>query len=227
MAQVSIAWQLARLPFVGRSAELTELRTRLERARAGGAGILVLAGDQGIGKSRMMAVLADEARRGGWTVAAGRAYPLGPGAPYALFADAFVPLLREMDPSRLRVLLRGGEAQLTQLFPALAAAGRGVGEGASARAGGEGGTDRVSGEGGADRTQLFWTFAELLRGLAEREPLLIFLDDLHWADASSIELLHFLARQLTSEPIAIFGSFNESHRDSHPTLGTTLQSLQS
>src|SRR5262245_616061 len=168
MAQVSIAWQLARLPFVGRSAELTELRTRLERARSGNAGILVLAGDQGIGKSRMMAVLADEARRGGWCVAAGRAYPLGTGAPYALFADAFVPLLREMEPSRLRVLVRGAEAQLTQLFPALAAAGRGLGDSSG----------RAADAGGADRTQLFWTFAELLRGLAEREPLLIFLDDL-------------------------------------------------
>ena len=201
---------LPRLPFLGRSAELNELRARLERARSGSGGVVVLAGDPGVGKSRMMAVLADEARRSGWSVAVGRAYPLGSGDPYALFADAFVPLLREIDAGRLTTLLRGAEGQLLQLFPALAA-GRAHG----------------TGEGSADRTQLFWTFAELLRGLAAKGPALVFLDDLHWADASSLELLHFLARQLAEAPVAIFGSLNDAHRDAHPTLNTTLQSLQS
>jgi DNA-binding CsgD family transcriptional regulator len=209
---VTVPATLSRLPLVGRAADLSQLRAGLDRARAGNAGILLLVGEPGVGKSRLMSVAADEARRGGWTVAAGRAYPLEAGAPYALFADAFVPLLRDLEPGRLKVLVRGAEAQLAHLFPVL---------GSGARA--PDGLHEVH----ADRTQLFWTFAELLRGLSARQPLLILLDDLHWADVSSLELLHFVARQLTEESIAIVGTVSDAHKDAHPTFATTVQSLLS
>jgi hypothetical protein len=141
---------------VGRARELSDLRSELERVRAGRASFVFLNGDPGVGKSRLASVTAEEARHAGWIVAFGRAYRMEAGAPYAAFSDAFVPLLREMDPARLTVVARGGDAQLEHLFPALGY-----------------GRPRAGSSPAVDRTQLFWTFAEVLRGLSERQPLLI------------------------------------------------------
>jgi DNA-binding CsgD family transcriptional regulator len=173
----------------------------------------VIHGEPGVGKSRLLTVFADEARRSGWTVAAGRAFALETGVPYALLSDALVPMLREMDPARLSLLTRGSEGRLAQLFPAL----RSV-----ARAGGGEGTHAA-----AARAELYWTFAEVMRAMAERTPLLLLLDDLHWADASTLELLHFTARQVLHAPWLVLASVNDAERERHPTLGATLQSLVS
>jgi predicted ATPase len=188
------------------------LKTDLARSRSGSSAVLVIHGEPGVGKSRLLTVVADEARRSGWTVAAGRAFALETGVPYALLSDALVPLLREMEPARLSLLTRGSEARLAQLFPGLRSVGRaGGGEGAHP----------------ADRAELFWTFAEVLRAMAERTPLLLLLDDLHWADASTLELLHFTARQVTRTPLVVLGTVNDAERERHPTLGATIQSLVS
>src|SRR5688572_3735542 len=96
-----------RLPFVGRADDLSRLRARLERAKSGDAGVVFLSGEGGVGKSRLATVLGEEARRGRWTVAEGRAYPVEAGVPYALFSDALLPTLRELGPEKLAVLTRG------------------------------------------------------------------------------------------------------------------------
>ena len=201
---------LTRLPLVGRSAELAELRASLERARAGTPALALLAGEGGIGKSRLAALLADEARHSGWTVAAGRGYPVESGVPYSVFADAFVPLLRDMGAAGLTVLARGTESQLLHLFPALRSL-----------------VTRPASDMPANRAELFWTFAELLKAQAARAPLLILLEDLHWADPSSLELLHFVVRQLATEPIMIVGTVNESERDARPEARAAFRSLES
>ena len=205
---------LSRLPFIGRVKELHELRSALEQARLGSPTVGLLTGDGGVGKSRLAAVIAEEARRGGWTVALGRAYPVESGVPYAVVSDAFVPLLRDLGAAGLTVLARGSESQLAHLFPALRAVAASAGRGA----------DAVP---AANRAELFWTFAEFLRNLASRAPVLVVLEDLHWADPSSIELFHFLARQLADQPIVMLGTVNDAERDAHPTLRATMKSLES
>src|SRR5690606_5818057 len=133
----------------------------------------------------------------GWRVIAGRAYPVETGVPYALFADAFLPTLREMDPATLTVLSRGGESELTSLFPALGAGGV---------------VPASSGDPAELRTRLMWNFAEFTKRLAGRAPLLCILEDLQWADDSSLELLHFLARQIRGAPIRIVCTENDAER---------------
>lgn len=204
---------LSRLPLVGRATELAELRAALDAARGGSPAVVLLTGEGGAGKSRLTAMVAEEARRADWTVALGRAYPVESGVPYALFSDALVPLLRQLGPSALTILARGSEAQLAQLFPAIRAVAPELAD-----------TDDV---GPGNRAALFWTFAEFVKNLAGRAPLLFVLEDLHWADSSSVELLHFLARQLGHEPIAIIATVNEAERDAHPTLRATMKSLES
>ena len=204
--------KLTRLPLVGRAAELAELRAALERARAGQPSVVVLTGEGGVGKSRLTELVADDARHDGWTVAVGRAYAVESGVPYAVFGDALVPLLRERGASGLTLLARGAEAHLAHLFPALRSLAPSMSAG---------------GDGPANRAELFWTFSELLKTLSSRSPLLVVLDDLHWADPSSVELFHFLSRQLATERIVVIATVNDAERDAHPTLRATLKSLES
>lgn len=134
------------------------------------------------------------------------------GIPYSLFSDALTPLLRSLEPGTLSVLTRGGMAELAVLFPALASASD---TGRSA-----------SGVDASDlKARMLWNFTQFLGRLSARKPLCIILENLQWADASSLELLHFVARQTSSHPIALLVSYNEAERDLNPILRTTEQSL--
>jgi DNA-binding CsgD family transcriptional regulator/tetratricopeptide (TPR) repeat protein len=172
--------------------------------------VLLLAGESGIGRSRLTAALVDELRRAGWTVAAGRAYAVEAGVPFALFTDAFLPLLSSLPAGALTTMARGAEAGLARLFPALGTRPAGADD-----------------EEGASRTQLFWSLARVLQGMSARAPVVAVLEDLHWSDASSLELLHFLARQLADDPVVFVVTVNEDERGRHPTLREVLQSLSS
>ena len=134
------------------------------------------------------------------------------GIPYALFADAFVPFLKTLEPSALSVLTRGGVGELAYLFPAL---------------GSRGDRERIAAGSDASelKARLQWNFTQFLGRLSARKPLLIVLENLQWADASSLELFHFVARQIGTFPIAILASYNETERDSNSVLRSTEQSL--
>jgi tetratricopeptide (TPR) repeat protein/energy-coupling factor transporter ATP-binding protein EcfA2 len=202
---------LPALPLVGRAADLETLRAALTAARGGEGSTLFLVGESGTGKSRLVRTLAEEAARRGGAVAVGRGYPVETGIPYALFADALLPLLRSLEPSTLATLTRGGEAELAHLFPALAPAER-------VRPSSEGDPAEL-------KTRLLWNFAQLLGRLAARHPLLLVLEDLQWADPSSLELLHFTARQIGRERILLLCTYNVAERDRSPGLRATEQSL--
>ncbi|MEP6691057.1 MAG: AAA family ATPase, partial [Gemmatimonadaceae bacterium] len=202
------------LPLVGRDSELAALRALLDAAESGSGATLFLAGEGGVGKSRLAAALADEAMRRGWTTAIGRAYPVESGVPYAVFADAMVPVLRALDDSALTLLTRGGSAELAALFPALA-----PGDGRGRRA--------VAGDPAELKTRLLWNFAQLLARWSAKQPLLIVLENLQWADSASLELMHFVARQLAPMRVVMLGTYNELERDQSAGLRPTEKSLVS
>ncbi|HEX6309457.1 MAG TPA: AAA family ATPase [Longimicrobiales bacterium] len=201
---------LAQAPLIGRDADLAALLPRLGAAERGAGGTIVLAGEGGVGKTRLAEALAEEARRRGFRVATGRAFPVESGVPYALFADAFTPVIRELEPAALATLTRGAEAELSFVLPALGHAVRQHSEDPSEL-----------------RSRLLWTVSEFVRALAHRQPLLLLLDDLHWADLSSLELLHFLARHSTDARVLIVGTYNETERGRRPELRSIEQSLLS
>lgn len=200
-------------PMVGRADELATLCTVLSATAAGSGTTMFIAGEGGIGKTRLVQAVAARAAKMGFTVALGRSYPVETGVPYAAFADALVPILRAMEPSQLTVLSRGGAAELKYLFPSLGADG----DGARATA-------------GADpselKARLLWNFSQFLNRFAAKQPVLLVLENLQWADASSLELLHFLARQPREGfRVALIGTYNETERDGNEVLRTTEQSL--
>ena len=199
-------------PLVGRSADLALLSRSIEEAAKDGGRSVFIVGEGGIGKTRLATAAADIAARNGWTVATGRAYPVETGVPYALFSDALLPLLRKLDPSALSILTRGGGAELAYLFPHLAAGSE---------------LPRRSSEGDPAeiKARLLWNFTQFLGRLAAKQPLFILLENLQWADASSLELFHFVARQLESQRILLIGTYNEAESELNTVLRTTEQSL--
>ena len=203
---------LFNLPLIGRDTELAMLNQALTNTGAGRGSTVIIAGEGGIGKTRLAKATADLAERRKWQVAFGRAYPVETGVPYALFSDALLPILRKFDSSTLQVLTRGGSSELAYLFPALVPA-----------------QERVSAAGRGDpsefKARLLWNFTQFLVRLSAKQPLVLVLENLQWADAASLELLHFVARQISQEKLLLLCTYNAAERDLNPTLRTTEQSL--
>ena len=198
-------------PFVGRFAELSRLTAALDAAARKRGGTHLLVGDGGVGKTRLCTAVIEAAEARGFARVIGRAYPVETGIPYALFSDAFVPMLRALPPSVVQVLARGATAELFVLFPVLR------GEAAAPRPGDE----------QELKPRLFDAFARLVQQLAARQPLLVVLENLHWADRASLELLHFIARSATQHPLLLLGSVNAEHHEGNPVLREAERSLLS
>lgn len=203
--------ELFPLPLVGREGELAALAAWLGAAAAGHGGATIVAGAGGVGKTRLVAAAGARAAREGWTVAVGRAYPVETGVPYAVFADALAPVLRATPAAALAVLTRGDAAALASVCPAFAGAA--------------GGAPREAA--GDAKARLLWSFTQFLGRLAAQRPLLVVLENLQWADSASLELLHFAARQVGGDRVALLCTYNESELDASPALRTTEQSLLS
>ena len=209
---MSVPVTFARMPLVGRSTELTEITSALDAVDGGAGRTIILAGEGGVGKTRLVQAAQAMAEKRGWTVALGRAYPVESGMPYALFSDALLPIIRKLEPGTLQTLTRGGNAELVLLFPALAPPG-----------------DRpaLRGDPSELKPRLLWNLAQFLARFAAKKPLLLALENLQWADASSLELLHFIARQVGKDRVLLLCTYNDAERDGNATLRSTEQSLVS
>ncbi|CAL9355738.1 helix-turn-helix transcriptional regulator [Streptomyces sp. enrichment culture] len=157
----------AGVPLVGREEELARLAGVVERARGGEARAVLVAGDAGVGKTRLLDEVAARAAQGGLTVLTGHCVDLGDvGLPYLPFTEVLGAL--------------AADERFAAALAARPAAGRLLG-------GGTGGALEAGG-----RLRLFEDVASLLTDVAETAPLLLVLEDLHWADQSSRDLLRFL-----------------------------------
>ncbi|MFG1694617.1 ATP-binding protein [Nonomuraea sp. NPDC049309] len=161
--------------FVGRAEELSELAAALDTAVEQGPAVALVAGEAGIGKSRLLAEFAASVRDRAM-VAEGACTELGSDSlPYA----PFVTVLRRL--IRVEGALPGPYRQLARWFPELGDAGEA--------------------EGG--RHRLFEEALTLIERVAAHRPLVIAVEDLHWADAATRELLGFLARNLTQPGVLL------------------------
>ncbi|MGX2994346.1 helix-turn-helix transcriptional regulator [Streptomyces sp. JNUCC 64] len=184
--------------FVGRAAEMAALREALARAEEGEPQALLLGGEAGVGKTRLIEEFARAARDGGAVVAIGGCVEIGAeGLPFAPFSTA-LRVLRLRVPEQLATAAAGQEEELARLLPEL---GRTPG----ARHGEE------------DMARLFELTVRLLERLAADRTVLVALEDLHWADASTRHLLAYLFRTLCRGRIIVLASYraDDIHRR-HP-----------
>jgi DNA-binding winged helix-turn-helix (wHTH) protein/tetratricopeptide (TPR) repeat protein len=198
--------------FVGRETELARLEDALEEAVAGRPGILMLVGDPGIGKTRVAEELVAHAVTRGARSLWGRCYE-GEGAPaFWPWIQIIRAFAQDCDPPTLRELMGPAAPDIAALVPALGEQLTGLG------------SPQVASSEKA-RFRLFEGIAGFLRAASMKQPLVIILDDLHWADPASLLLLEFLAAELGQARLLVLGSFRDAELRHENPLGSTLAEL--
>lgn len=185
--------------FVGRERELKELReSGIRSALAGNGRLFLLSGEPGVGKTRLAQVVASEAAAAGMAVYWGRCWEAGGAPPYWPWLQILRAHFGDHDPAELAADLGPSAGHLSQLLPELRQV---VPTGVAQTETGE-----------EDRFALFDAVATLLQRTTRTQPLLLVFDDLHAADATSLLLLQFVARELRSSRALLLGSYRDVPR---------------
>ena len=181
---------------INRRSELAALRAAYERARAGEPVTVLVSGEAGIGKSRLVATAVGALGDGEPMVLTGGCLELGAeGTPWVPFLAILRNLLREWGPERLTEALPSGGSALAGWLPELSLP-----------------------EGPAGHVRLFGEVLGLLQRVAAERPLVVVVEDLHWADASSRELFVYLVRNLSASAVLLIATVRTGELPSgHPT----------
>jgi class 3 adenylate cyclase len=196
---------------VGRIDELNLLEDALLAAHRGEGQVVVVAGDAGMGKTRLVNELRQRAERAGTLVMVGTNAEADLSLPYLPFVEAIGNYLATADVEAIK--LRLGPAtcrQLAQLLPQMEMQTMLVEPGDPAQA----------------KQRLFESILSLLRLSAERSGLLLVLEDLHWADASTRELLEFLVRRVRRTRILLLGTYRSDEMTRRHPLLPIMQAWQ-
>src|SRR3984885_15767306 len=199
-------------PFVGRAAELEKLRTMMPRAEGERRRVVLLAGEPGAGKSRLAREFAAQVAMDGVLVLYG-ACDAVVRTPYGPFVEALERLVHVIDRAQLRSALGAGGGELTRLLPDLSVQVGGLAQPAEADA-------------DTERHRLHTAIADLLANVSRTRPILLVLEDWHWADATTLLLLRHLARSAWSARLLILATFRDSEADMPAELSETLADLR-
>jgi ATP/maltotriose-dependent transcriptional regulator MalT len=171
---------------VGRAEELGSLDRALSELERGTVAAIELMGEPGIGKTRLLGELAARAEQRGHLVLSGSGAELEQDLPFSVFVDALDEYVEGLEPKWLAALDDDVQAELAHVFPSLSALASG---------------HHVAPQ--HERYRCHRAVRELLARLAARKPLVLVLDDLHWADPASVELLGALLRRPPSTAVLI------------------------
>jgi DNA-binding CsgD family transcriptional regulator len=196
--------------FVGRREELRRLQQGLQLAAAGEPGTLLIAGEAGVGKTRLVQEFAE--RIGGQAqVLLGSCIPLsGGGLPYGPIIDALRPLARDLDPANLNELLGPTPDDLSPLLPGATPPPR---------------RRLASPVREYAQIRLFELVLRFLDRLAHRRPVVLVIEDAHWADRSTLDLLVFLIRMARQERLLVLATYRSDELHSQHPLRTALAEL--
>ncbi len=218
MTRTMMMPRVALSPFIGREKELTELQKRLNIAISGECQFVVVSGEPGAGKTRLLDEIENLARARKLRVLHGRSIEQDGAFPYQGFCEAIQEYFRIRDtissPNN-HVDFSDVAADLITLFPMLSE----ISEIRSA-ATGDSKLSHVGGQQGPEnRTQIFELLARTITRLAGGQPLILFLEDLHAAEIS-IEALQYIVRRLGPTPTLIVGTYRSSEVDGrhHPLI---------
>lgn len=187
---------------IGRQSELDRLEHALEHARASEGRVLLLAGDAGVGKSRLIREFIARARAaGGFDLLEGRCYDEDPATPYGPFVDAIRAAIRAHGPEAIARSCDPWTDDIARLLPELA------------------GTTppRISDDPQFQKRRMFEAIASIVRARAPDTTRVVVLEDAHWADPTSQELVLYLAHAIAHDRLLLLISYrtDELHRR-HP-----------
>lgn len=197
------------MPLIGRAAELAWLEQAAVSAWRGERRLCVVLGDAGVGKTRLLDALREAISARGGRCLRGRCFESEQVLPFALWVDLLRNAGASLDEATLTALSPVYRAELTRLLPAW-------------RAPAEEPPPALP-----DARALFEAFAALMARCAESAPLLVLLEDLHWADGMSLRLLSFLVRRISAEArVAVIASVRAEEIDAALELRRVLRELQ-
>jgi ATP/maltotriose-dependent transcriptional regulator MalT len=165
-------------PLVGRDRDLEVLGRLLGEAFAGSQRVVFIAGEPGIGKTRLLVELLHQAEDRGALALHGRASEFESALPFGPLVDALDEYLESLDPRDFSGLTAEDLSELAAVFPALRAHDAGSAQSTTA----------------AERFRAHRAVRDLLERLAAKQPVVLALDDLHWADGASLEFISYLLR---------------------------------
>jgi tetratricopeptide (TPR) repeat protein/transcriptional regulator with XRE-family HTH domain len=198
---------------VGRTREVEALRAKLQGALAERGGLVLLAGEPGIGKTRLLEELATEAEQRQMLVLWGRCWESEGAPPFWPWVEILRGVVHSRASAVLRAELGSGAPHLAELAPEV--------------------RERLPDlpaapplEASEARFRLFDSVTTALQNVSRSQPVLLVLDDLHWADKPSLLLLEFLLQYIGGARVLIVGSYRDTDLDSHHPLTEALGSLR-
>jgi class 3 adenylate cyclase/tetratricopeptide (TPR) repeat protein len=198
---------------VGRNREQELLLGKLTQAVGGHGGLVLLGGEPGIGKTRLVEALGEEARKRSVQVLWGRCWESEGAPPFWPWVEILRGVVHSREPLVFRAELGTGGPLITGLVPEI-----------GMQLPDQPPTPHVSA--GEDRFRLFDAVTTLLQNVSRSQPLLVALDDLHWADTSSLLLLQFLAQRLGEARILVVGTHRDAEVDTEHSLKEVLPALR-
>jgi ATP/maltotriose-dependent transcriptional regulator MalT len=183
--------------FVGRHDELALLLDAFAAASQGEATAVVVGGEAGIGKTRLLKELVDDLREPAHIIWGRCLARVEGGLPYGAFRDGLRTFVRSLDTITLEELRSHTTPELARLVPDL----------------GDGRSAIVVGDRATERLRVFELLFQAVAYLAEQRPLVLVVDDLHWADRSTLSLLAFLIENLSSERVLVCATYRSDELD--------------
>ena len=177
----------------GRSTQLETLRSALERTRGGLGGTVLVTGDAGVGKSRLIATARAEALENGFQVLEAGCFEPDASVPYA-------PLLELLAPTAVDMATAAAELAGFVADP--------------------------NGEPEQERHRLFVALTQYFAGLADAQPLLLIVEDIHWCDETSLQFLRYLARHIAARRIGLLLSYRVDADKTAPNLDHAVAELE-
>jgi len=199
-------------PFVGRPEERTHLIELMERIKKASGSMVLIAGEAGIGKTRLTEEVAQEARRLGLLVLLGHCLEIEGAPPYLPFIEQINHAARIVNPDALREALGDSAPEVAKLLPDLRQRYSDIPE-----------PVKLPPE--QERHYLQHGVCEYIERAASVQPMLLIFENLHWADESSLLVLHHLAQRLHEIPVLVIGTYRHDEIKPGSPFATVLPTL--
>ena len=203
--------ELVRGKLVGRGTELAQLRRHWEQAQQARGHLVLLSGEPGVGKTRLARELIAHAQAAGATILRGGCYEFEATTPYLPFVEAIRDWAHRQTPAQLRAALGATAPEIAKFAPEIEAKLGAIAPNAPLSPNDE-------------RMRLFDNVARFLQSLAAARGLLVFTDDIHWADQGTLSLLRYLLRSLQGDRILFLAPYREIELDrAHPLAAALVE----
>jgi len=204
--------QVRRWPLVARDAERAELREQLTRAVAGHGRMVLIGGEPGVGKTRLTEALLEDARDRGCMSLVGHAYETEGAAPFLPFIEMLEYSSRVVPPAALRRAIGDAAPEIARLMPELRQMFPDIPPALD-----------ISAE--QQRRMLFNGYRDFVVRSAALAPIVAVLEDLHWADDSTLQLLLHVAPVIASLPMLVVITYRDVELDVHRPFAKALETL--